>query len=142
MNRKYTPRRHEGRDARSAKSSQVAVPNLASVRRIPKTQLVPGAVVWAHVPYEEDDGEKTRPAVVKGLRGRDLTLLPGTTSQSRNRFPGLYVEVEDLASAGLSRATAIRTTPVTVDIIDVINIAGELSETDAARTLGRFGQVA
>jgi hypothetical protein len=136
LNRNHMLHRTGNRHTHWTSPSPVDFPKMATVRRVPRTQLVRGAVVWAHVPYEEDNGEKSRPAVVVELRGRDLTLLPATTSRSRHLFTGRYIEVHDLAAAGLSRATAIRTTPVTVDIIEVINIIGALSGTDVQRTLG------
>lgn len=92
--------------------------------------------MWAHVPFADDDGEKTRPAVVVGLRGRDVTLLPATTSTTRRRFGSRYVEIDDLAAAGLNRPTGIRTTPVVVDVIEILNIVGSLAPSDANRAVG------
>lgn len=113
-----------------------SMPNLATVKRVPRTRLVPGTVVWAHVPYEDRTGEKTRPAVVVERKGRDLTILPGTTSDRRWDLPGKYVEVRDRPAAGLTRPTGIRTTSVTVDLIEVVGVVGQLGESDTKSILG------
>jgi hypothetical protein len=86
--------------------------------------------VWAHVPYEDGQGEKLRPAVVVERCGRDLTILPATTSASRWRYPNSSVEVRDLAAAGLTKPTGIKVRSVTVDIIEVVDIVGRLGEAD------------
>jgi hypothetical protein len=98
--------------------------------------LVPGAVVWAHVPFEDGEGEKTRPAVVAQLSGRDVTLYPGTTSGSRIRHGHRYVEVRDLGAAGLNRPTGIKRSFVVVDVIEVIDVVGDLSRADLADLMG------
>jgi len=110
-------------------------PNLCVVRPVAKTKLVAGAVVWAHVPYEDDDGEKTRPAVVVERRGRTVVLKPGTTSSTWRRYPHRYVEISDLETAGLRRPTAVRCDEVIVDLIEVIDLVGTLSDEDAAALL-------
>jgi hypothetical protein len=92
-------------------------------------------VVWAHVPFEDVDGEKTRPAVVVRRQGRQVELLPGTTSHTRWVHVGRYVEIEDLAEAGLTRSTGVRRSSVVVDLIEVIEIVGALSDDDALEIL-------
>jgi hypothetical protein len=111
-------------------SRKVSMPNLATVKRVPRNQLVSGTVVWAHVPYEDGTGEKLRPAVVVERCGRDVTILPATTSASRWRYPNNSVEVRDLAAAGLTKPTGIKMRSVTVDIIEVLSIVGRLGEAD------------
>lgn len=113
-----------------------SMPNLASVKRVPRTQLVPGTVVWAHVPFEDGQGEKVRPAVVVERCGRDLVVFPGTTSASRWNHPSLYVEVRDLGAARLARPTGIRTRSVTIDVMEVLDIVGQLGEADRSAVLG------
>ena len=49
---------------------------MTTVKQVALTRLVPGAVVWAHIPFEECDQEKTRPAVVVDKSGRDVILRP------------------------------------------------------------------
>ena len=105
--------------------------NFAAVRPVAKTKLQPGVVVWAHVPFEELDADKTRPAVVKAVVGRNVTLLPGTTAASRYRYPGRYYELTDLAAAGLSRETGICLEERTVDLIEIVQIIGMLADADA-----------
>lgn len=111
-------------------------PDLSVVRPIAKTRLRPGVVVWAHVPFEDADGEKARPAVVRSVAGRDVTVLPGSSALSRYRFPGRYVELTDLDAAGLARPTGIRRRAVTVDIVEIIDVVGALGRLDAAAVLG------
>jgi hypothetical protein len=113
-----------------------SMPNLAVVKRVPRTQPVPGTVVWAHVPYEKGHGEKARPAVVVKLSGRDLTILPGTTSERRWELTDKYVEVRDRTATGLTRPTGIRNTSVTVDLIEVMSVVSRLGEVDTRSILG------
>jgi hypothetical protein len=111
-------------------------PQLSTVRRIPRGQLRPGTVVWAHIPFAEVDAEKTRPAVVESVTGRDVTLLPASSASSRHRFPAEYVELRDVHTAGLRRPTGIRRRRVTVDLIEIVVIAGALGDRDRHQLLG------
>jgi hypothetical protein len=92
--------------------------------------LVPGAVVWAHVPFAEIDEFKTRPAVVVEIVGREVTILPATSSSSRSGYPTEYVELRDLNAAGLNRPTGVRLRETTVDIIEIVDVVGRLSDID------------
>jgi hypothetical protein len=87
------------------------------------------------VPYAEVDDEKTRPAVVKCVVGRQVIILPGFSAASRFRFPTKYVELRDLDAAGLYRPTGVRRKEVTVDRIEIIDVAGHLSDFDMAAVL-------
>lgn len=111
------------------------IPNLATVRPIPRNQLQTGTVIWAHIPYAEIDDEKTRPAIVHSVNGRSVTVHPATTSVTRRRYPNRYVELIDLTGTGLRRATGVQVRPMTIDAIEIINIAGHLSDTDHDRLL-------
>ena len=113
------------------------VPRLAVVRPVAKTALTRGTVVWAHIPFEETDDYKLRPVVVSHLAGRDVTVYPGTTSDKRHRYPWGYRELTELDSAGLGRATGVRLEPITIDVIDIVTIAGALGPDDRAAVLGR-----
>lgn len=115
------------------------VPNLTVVRPVPANQLKLGAVVWAHVPYQDCDNYKTRPAVVIAADRRSVVLLPGSTSQRRLRLPGRYQELTDLASAGLSRPTGIRLQAAVVDRLELVYLCGELSGHDLAALTARVG---
>lgn len=108
------------------------VPDLATVRPVAKGRLLPGVVVWAHVPFAEVETEKTRPAVIKSVSGRNVTILPASSATSRHRFPARYAELRDPRDAGLSRPTGIRRREVTVDLIEIISIIGILSDADMA----------
>ena len=110
--------------------SRVTKASLAIVKRVARTQLVPGAVIWAHIPYEDGQGEKTRPAVVVDRSGRDVTVLPATTSGRRWDFPDKYAEVQDLVAAGLTRPTGIRMSAVEIDVIEIIDFVGHLGVKD------------
>jgi len=129
MSRHYTPRKNRRNGTVTPSRDRKVVP-MSIVRRIPRTQLTPGTVVWAHVPFADGTGEKSRPAVVLSRQGRDVELLPATTSMRRHRYPGQYVEIEDLESAGLNRATGVSLRPVIVDIIEIISITGSLRPTN------------
>lgn len=105
---------------------------MSIVRPVPLTRLTPGTVVWAHVPFSDGTGEKSRPAVVVATRGRNIELLPATTSPTRRSQAG-FVPLADLGAAGLERDSSVRLDPVTVDRIEIISITGQLACLDAAR---------
>lgn len=113
------------------------VPNLTVVRPVPATKLVLGAVVWAHVPYTDREGYKTRPAVVAAADRHSAVLLPGSTSGTRLRLPERYQELTDLADAGLSRPTGIRLQPTVVERLDLVDLCGDLSDDDVEALLSR-----
>lgn len=124
-------RRTARRDrARRWVQAPARVPNLTVVRPVPANQLTLGAVVWAHVPYEDCDDYKTRPAVVIATDRRSTVLLPGTTSVGRLRLPQRYQELSDLTSTGLSRPTGIRLQPIIVGRLDLVDLCGDLSDDD------------
>ena len=106
------------------------LPKLAVVEIVPMNRLRLGLVVWAHVPFQDDDGEKTRPAIVVRTADRTVELLPVTTSQARFRRPHQHVEIGDLDIAGLDRPSAAQLRTVSVDRIELVHIVGELSDTD------------
>lgn len=105
---------------------------LAVVHPVPLSRLTPGTVVWAHVDFREIDGWKTRPCVVVERRGREVVLLPGTTSERRHDLRD-HVELDDLAGAGLPKNTGVCARPVVVDRIDLVSISGSLSDADLLR---------
>ena len=106
---------------------------LTSVRPVARRNLEPGVVVWAHVPFEDIDCWKLRPAVVISAHQRVVRLHPITGAISRLAHDG-YLEIGDLAEAGLERACAINLRrEVELDHIDIVSIAGRLSHTDRAR---------
>src|SRR5436309_3562480 len=54
--------------------------NIPYDKPVAKSRLRPGVVVWAHVPYVEQEGWKTRPAVVVSVDGRNVSLFPGSSA--------------------------------------------------------------
>ncbi|MDA8045209.1 MAG: hypothetical protein M0Z30_08245 [Actinomycetota bacterium] len=115
------------------------IPHLSCVEPVAKRRLRTGAVVWAHVPFRELDDDKTRPAVVQETRGRVVTVLAGSSSLTRRRYPDLYVELSDLAAAGLRRPTGVRRAVLfAVDLSDVLSITGELGAQDMASVFERL----
>ena len=106
--------------------------SLTQVKPVALGALNPGVVVYAHVPFDQGDGEKSRPAVVVGRRGRDILLKSITSSGRAQNYPGLYDPIRDLEPAGLDRLSWARKSPVTVDRIEIIEIIGHLSENDEA----------
>jgi hypothetical protein len=111
--------------------SLAAAPRL---RIVPRNRLHPGTVVWVHIPFEDAEGYKIRPAVVLRRVGRDVVLLPCTTSGRRRQRPG-YVEIKHWQAAGLPRPTGVRRASLTVDYLEIVNIAGNLADEDAAALL-------
>ena len=132
MSRAYREHRTEHKDMRVR---QVRTPRLTVVKPVPKNRLTPGAVVWAHVPFEDGKGEKTRPAVVVSASSREVVVLPTTTSAKRHRFPASYVELCDLESAGISRPSGVSSRTVTLDRIELVDIVGYLSDEDFDRVM-------
>ena len=106
------------------------LPNLTAVRPVPKARLQAGVVVWAHIPFADMDEDKTRPAVVKSLSDRSVVLLPVSSALSRYRFPARYTELTDPDVAGLHRPTGVQRRDVTVDLIELLQIVGALSQRD------------
>jgi hypothetical protein len=104
------------------------------LRIIPRNRLHPGTVVWAHIPFEDVEADKIRPAVVLRCHGREVVLLPCTTSVRRRQRPG-YVEIKHWQAAGLPRPTGVRRASLTVDYLEIVNIAGNLADEDAAALL-------
>jgi len=98
------------------------------VTGVPLSQLVPGKVVWVHVPFDDVDQSKTRPAIVVAERGREVELLPVTSSASRHCHPHEYVEVERPEAIGLDSKCAIGRRPVVVERNELLQIVGELDE--------------
>jgi hypothetical protein len=125
------------RDAKGRRRQMVRPPadlSLTAVTRlciVPRNRLRPGTVVWVRIPFEDVQGDKIRPAIVLRCHGRDVALLPCTTSVRRHHRPG-YVEIKHWQTAGLPRPTGVRRTSVTVDYLEIVNIAGDLADEDAA----------
>jgi hypothetical protein len=106
---------------------------LHTVSPIALRRLRPGVVVWAHIPFQEVDGWKLRPAVVVRAEARTVLLRPVTGAASRfGRHD--HVELEDLDTAGLAHPCAVRLgRDVEVDRTDVVTLAGRLSLIDELR---------
>lgn len=117
--------------------TDTALPNMSVVRLVARTRLRPGVVVWARVPYRERDEYKIRPAVIFGCRGRgDVVILPCTSSPSRTRRSRRLVELKDFEAAGLRRASAVSRDAISIDLVDVLDVIGDLSDFDSERVLG------
>lgn len=124
--------RNRKRTGAKALTAHRKVVPMSVVRPVPLNRLLPGTVVWAHVPFADGTGEKARPAIVRSTNGREIELLPATTSAARFGAHG-YCQILDLDSAGLDRRSTVRCEAVTVDRIEIISITGHLAAHDAAR---------
>jgi hypothetical protein len=120
-------------------SADLSLAVVTRLRIVPRNRLHPGTVVWVHIPFEDGEGYKIRPAVVLRCCGRDVVLLPCTTSVRRYQRPG-YMEIKHWRAAGLSRPTGVRRASLTVDYLEIVNIAGELADEDAAALLPASGR--
>ena len=138
--RRVRSRRERSCDEHGSAGPRVSA--LTAVKRAARTQLTFGAVVWAHVPFEDEPTEKTRPAVVVELMGTSVSVLPATSAASRLRFRDRHVEIDDLDSAGLRRPTGVRLRTVRIDVVEVIEIVGRLGDDDAGRLTDRLGATA
>jgi mRNA-degrading endonuclease toxin of MazEF toxin-antitoxin module len=137
LSRKYRPQRPK-RNTRTAPKCAVPKPDLAVVRPIALGSLEPGSVVWTRIRYRDGSGDKTRPAVVIARTGRTILVAPATTSVDRALALGA-VRIENLASAGLGRATAVQPRLVEVDRIDLVDRVGRLAEDDLELVLDALG---
>jgi hypothetical protein len=140
------------RTARNAKARRVAVRvdhgapraralhHLLTPRALARSSLRPGCVVWASIPFADDPMvSKTRPAVVVRVTGREVAVLPLTSSAREVvRLSNEYVLVEDWTAAGLTRPCRAWRRVATVDLMDVTLRVGELSPADRARVLDGF----
>lgn len=104
--------------------------SLTTVKPVPLNRLCPGAVVWAHVGFEDHTGEKARPAVVIEAGSQTVKVLPVTTSANRRFHPTKYVEITDLNGAGVTRPSGVALRPLEIDRIELIALVGELSDED------------
>jgi hypothetical protein len=105
----------------------------ASLGPVARNRLLPGAVVWAHVPFADGVRWKTRPAVVLAVDHRQVRLVPGYSSPSRWRFAWQYLELTELEGTGLLRPTGFRRRPIEVDQLEITGIAGRLRAHDWGR---------
>lgn len=133
MSRDYDNHPRSGKRRRSIRQPkpQVRPPNLTSVKPVPASQLTFGTVVWAHIPFAECSGHKTRPAVVVAADRHHAALLPGFTGAKRLHYPDRYLELTDLDAAGLLRPTGLRLEAVCLERLEIINISGALDPDDA-----------
>lgn len=129
--------RDNGAVPRGALRARV-VAELRRVRPVPRSRLNRGTVVWARIPFADEAGSKTRPCVVTRVEGRDVHVLPVTSSTKDSvRQSPLYVVLEDWEAAGLSRPCLVTKREVVIDIIDVATVAGDLTAADAGRVFER-----
>ncbi|MCU0268206.1 MAG: hypothetical protein MUF83_06105 [Acidimicrobiales bacterium] len=100
---------------------------------VPLRRTTRGVVVWAHIPFEDTDEWKLRPALVAAVEGMTLRLHPISGALSRLGRPG-YLEILDLDAVGLERPCAVNLARlVEVERIDTLSVSGTLSVQDTLR---------
>jgi hypothetical protein len=97
---------------------------------IARNRLRPGLVVWAHIPFVDRAGWKTRPTIVVSVNREKVCVLPAYSTPSRWRFASRYVELRDLDQCRLPRRTGVRLRPIMIDAIEIVSVAGELNPDD------------
>lgn len=133
---KTTPKARRKRDVgvrRWREPAPVEFGRVHDVMRVTQVSwrfLDPGTVVWARVPYVDAEDYKVRPLIVIAASSTDVDGLACTTSLSRRRRNAQYVELQDLASAGLHRPTGVRRQPVRIPLTDIVSVLGALSDRD------------
>lgn len=106
---------------------------MSGVRPVAVTSLVPGVVVWAHVPAPRSSRSPVlRPAVVSGRQGRAVRLRALTASVGLVDAAG-YTALIGWAEAGLDRRSAVFGFDVEVDRSEILEVAGELVDEDLQR---------
>lgn len=96
--------------------------------------LSSGAVILADVPYADGAGRKCRPVVVVAVHGHTVTVIPCTSSKRASARTD--IAIEDLAAAGLPKATKARTARhLTLERFAVVKMLGHLGAVDAFRIL-------
>lgn len=107
---------------------------LTCVHRVADRNLEIGAVLWAHVPFEDIDGSKLRPVVVVDRVRNGVVVHPFTTSLRRLARRD-HVEIDDLDTAGLDR-------PCGVNVARLVELArGEVVSRVGALSVGDFVRV-
>jgi hypothetical protein len=76
--------------------------------------------------------------VVVGVSRDGCICRPCTSAASRHRYPAAHTELEDLDSAGLSRATGVKRREVVVPGGDCFTVCGVLAESDLERVFGQL----
>lgn len=126
------PRRVDSdrRPVAASRSHRVCVA-VRSVSRVPRRALVPGAVVWTWVPFEEDSSNgKFRPAVVVSpASGGTVKVVACVTLRDTARA----VPIEHWEAAGLTRPGGFQPRIAEVDVRDCTEVVGHLSNEDAER---------
>lgn len=105
---------------------------LTCPRPVARRNLEPGTIAWVDVPFVDEPNSKGRPVVVIDLVGRDVTVLPITSTSARRHFGDFYYEVEEWDEAGLSKPSAVQRRPHVLDAGRFTGVVGHLSETDLA----------
>lgn len=128
-------RRRRNHPAR-LRNEHPAACRLTVVQPVAKTALTPGTVVWAHVPYEETDGGSCAPSSSTSAVAGTSLCSPAPPPRPGTATPGPTGELTDLETAGLPRATGVELAVVTIDVTDVVSVAGALGRDDRLVVLG------
>ena len=133
-----TPMRHTARERGPERHAELRrarrrVRIMSGVRPVAVTSLVPGVVVWAHVPAPRSSRNPVlRPAVVSGRQGRTVRLRALTASVGLVDAAG-YTVLVGWAEAGLDRPSAVFGFDVEVDRCEILEVTGELVDEDLQR---------
>jgi hypothetical protein len=126
------PRREDRkRPAFGAGRSERVCVAVRSVSRVARGALVPGAVVWTWVPFEEDNRNgKFRPAVVVSpARDGTMMVVPCATL----RDGGRAVPIQHWETAGLTRPGGFQPRTAEVEVRDCTEVVGHLAAEDRKR---------
>jgi hypothetical protein len=94
--------------------------------------LTPGTVVRARISFTDCDDYKVRPVIVLRRRGREVTVVPCTSSPRATTAAD--IPIDQLACAGLTTPTTARTgRTLVIDRVECIEILGSLGAEDSAR---------
>lgn len=126
--RNNTYRKNDGRKRRHQMVSHVV--DWREYGKIAMNNLFPGCIIQAHVPFRETtDKSKTRPCVVREVRGRSVLAHPLFTGSSLGR-------VEILR---LNRRSFIQIEPIEIDRYNIVSIQRDEATPEVREILGLPG---
>jgi hypothetical protein len=98
--------------------------------KVAMNNLYPGCIIQAHVPFREtQDKSKTRPCIVREVRGRSVIAHPMYTGSALGRVEVLR----------LNRRSFVQIEPIEIDRYNIVSIQWDEATPEVRETLGLPG---